>query len=343
MAKRKPTDSTNETKSTFAVADSENELRSAFGANDSENELRSTSGVADSENEPKSTSGVADSENELRSAFSVNDSMNESKPTSGAADSTNKPKSSRKTSAGRNQAKSPESAPVTKNPRKPKPAGASGHRERLRNRFLESNPDTIEDYHLIELLLFYSIPRKDTRYEAVELMRHFGSLRNLFMADQRELETVEGVGRSSAILIGLIHELMRRIDLDYLSTGLDCSDIDALGRVFSIVMRQEKDEVMYVIALDGAKRVLRYKKLYQSHTSAMNVFIRDITEFAISQRAEYLVISHNHPSGSVLPSYRDIELTENLSNGLKLLNIRLHEHIICADMAYYPIIRNRLG
>ena len=230
-----------------------------------------------------------------------------------------------------------------KRPKKTKPVGASGHRERLRNRFLESNPDTIEDYHLIELLLFYSIPRKDTRDEAVELMNRFGSLRRLFRADPHELESVEGIGKSSAVLIRLIHELMRRIDLDSLSAGLDCSDIDTLGRLLCMVMRQEQDEVMYLLALDGAKRLIKYKKLYQSHTSALNVFIRDITEYAISQHAEYIIISHNHPSGSILPSYRDEELTTNLLNGLKLLNIRLSEHIICSETAYYPIIRNRFG
>ena len=293
--------------------------------NNSTNDIITSPAVADDRDERKASHAAADNRGETKSspAAAVSGAQTES--------SLAPVKSTEKTAGG------------GKRPKKTKPVGASGHRERLRNRFLESNPDTIEDYHLIELLLFYSIPRKDTRDEAVELMNHFGSLRRLFRADPRELESVEGIGKSSAVLIRLIHELMRRIDLDSLSAGLDCSDIDTLGRLLCMVMRQEQDEVMYLLALDGAKRLIKYKKLYQSHTSALNVFIRDITEYAISQHAEYIIISHNHPSGSILPSYRDEELTTNLLNGLKLLNIRLSEHIICSETAYYPIIRNRFG
>ena len=325
MAKRKTTNSTNDIITSPAAADNRDERKASPAAADNRDERKASPTVADNMDERKASPAAADDRDERKSspAAAVSGAQTES--------SLAQVKSTEKTAGG------------GKRPKKTKPVGASGHRERLRNRFLESNPDTIEDYHLIELLLFYSIPRKDTRDEAVELMNRFGSLRRLFRADPRELESVEGIGKSSAVLIRLIHELMRRIDLDSLSAGLDCSDIDTLGRLLCMVMRQEQDEVMYLLALDGAKRLIKYKKLYQSHTSALNVFIRDITEYAISQHAEYIIISHNHPSGSILPSYRDEELTTNLLNGLKLLNIRLSEHIICSETAYYPIIRNRFG
>ena len=325
MAKRKTTNSTNDIITSPAVADDRGERKSSPAVADNRDERKASPTVADNMDERKASPTAADNRDETKSspAAAVSGAQTES--------SLAPVKSTEKNAGG------------GKRPKKTKPVGASGHRERLRNRFLESNPDTIEDYHLIELLLFYSIPRKDTRDEAVELMNRFGSLRRLFRADPHELESVEGIGKSSAVLIRLIHELMRRIDLDSLSAGLDCSDIDTLGRLLCMVMRQEQDEVMYLLALDGAKRLIKYKKLYQSHTSALNVFIRDITEYVISQHAEYIIISHNHPSGSILPSYRDEELTTNLLNGLKLLNIRLSEHIICSETAYYPIIRNRFG
>lgn len=325
MAKRRTTNSTNDIITSPAVADDRDERKTSPTVADNRDERKASPTVADNRGERKASLAAADDRDERKAspAAAVSGAQTES--------SLAPVKSTEKTAGG------------GKRPKKTKPVGASGHRERLRNRFLESNPDTIEDYHLIELLLFYSIPRKDTRDEAVELMNRFGSLRRLFRADPHELESVEGIGKSSAVLIRLIHELMRRIDLDSLSSGLDCSDIDTLGRLLCMVMRQEQDEVMYLLALDGAKRLIKYKKLYQSHTSALNVFIRDITEYAISQHAEYIIISHNHPSGSILPSYRDEELTTNLLNGLKLLNIRLSEHIICSETAYYPIIRNRFG
>lgn len=325
MAKRKTTNSTNDIITSPAVADNRDERKASPTVADKRGERKSSPTAADNMDERKASPAVADNMDETKSSPTTADSGAQTESSLAPV------KSTEKTAGG------------SKRPKKTKPVGASGHRERLRNRFLESNPDTIEDYHLIELLLFYSIPRKDTRDEAVELMNRFGSLRRLFRADPRELESVEGIGKSSAVLIRLIHELMRRIDLDSLSAGLDCSDIDTLGRLLCMVMRQEQDEVMYLLALDGAKRLIKYKKLYQSHTSALNVFIRDITEYAISQHAEYIIISHNHPSGSILPSYRDEELTTNLLNGLKLLNIRLSEHIICSETAYYPIIRNRFG
>ena len=250
------------------------------------------------------------------------------------ADSKQKDNSSENTSV-------PKSKEKSQKLKKVKPVGADGHRERLRSRYLESDPESIEDYHLLELLLFYSIPRRDTRDEAMALMSRFGSIKDIFMSDYEELTSVDGIGKNSAILISLVHEIMRRIDLDCIDKNMKYEDIDALGNLFSTIMRGEKGEIMYVLALDSAKRIIKLKKMYRSRGSTLNVFMRDITEFALSYRAAYIVISHNHPSGTVLPSYRDIEFTEALLKCLTMMNIGLYEHIICTDTAYYPIVKNK--
>ena len=183
MAKRKTTNSTNDIITSPAVADNRDERKASPTVADNMDERKASPTAADNRDETKSSPAAAVSGAQTESSLAP-------------------VKSTEKTAGG------------GKRPKKTKPVGASGHRERLRNRFLESNPDTIEDYHLIELLLFYSIPRKDTRDEAVELMNRFGSLRRLFRADPRELESGEGIGKSSAVLIRLVHELMRRVDLD---------------------------------------------------------------------------------------------------------------------------------
>lgn len=207
-----------------------------------------------------------------------------------------------------------------------------GHRERFKARYLEHGLDNFNDINVLELLLFYAIPRADTNAIAHELLDRFGSLSGVFEANVQELQEVAGIGENAALLLSLIPQVSRRylIDKRKPQKRIDCAA--AAGKYFLPIFMYERDEVLYMLCLDSQKCIICCRLISRGVVNTVEANVRKMTELALRYKASSVIISHNHPRGSVKPSREDDAVTTNLARALRAVGIELDDHIIvCGD------------
>ena len=177
----------------------------------------------------------------------------------------------------------------------------AGHRDRLKNRFLEEGLDGFDEINVLELLLFYALPRQDTNPIAHELLNRFGSLAGVLEAPTEALAQIPGMGRHAATLVSLIPALCRRYmvsrqeDRPYLTSTTQCGDY-LIPRFFGF-----RDEVVGLLCLDAKCRVISCQEIGRGSVNSAGVPTRKIVECALAANAISVVLAHNHPSGIALP------------------------------------------
>ncbi len=207
-----------------------------------------------------------------------------------------------------------------------------GHRERMRQRFLSEGLDNFQDHNVIELLLFYSVPMKDTNEEAHNLIDRFGSLSGVFDASFEDLCSVKGVGERTATLIKMMPELFKKYEIDKINTN--DAVLNTSERVAEYVAPYFKgliNEKMYVLCLDSSCRALNFTQVSEGIVNAAPLNTRKIIEVALNSSASSIILVHNHPSGIVAPSRNDVDATINMVNLLKKVSIRISDHIIIGN------------
>ena len=206
-----------------------------------------------------------------------------------------------------------------------------GHRERMKKKLLEQGLDVFDDHNVLELLLFYSMPRKDTNPLAHELLNSFGSLEAVFEAPAEELSKITGIGENTVALLKLIPEASRRyvIDKNRFDDILDSSK--KAGEYLVARFMYERDEVVYVICLDSKCKVICCKELFRGVANSAEISVRKIAELALAKNATSVIISHNHTSGIALPSLEDELTTKRIKAALASMGITLADHIVVAD------------
>ena len=209
-----------------------------------------------------------------------------------------------------------------------------GHRDRLRQSYLEHGLMSMNDINALELLLFYAIPRRDTNEIAHRLLDRFGSLDGVFSAPAEELQEVEGIGENAAALLTLIPEIMKK---SRVSKGREIRQIrssDDAGAYLLPYFLNERDEVVYLLCLDTKRCVICCAEMGRGVVNSVDTGIRRIVEKALKVRASSVIIAHNHPDGIALPSREDEVFTRALYNALETVGIRLEDHIIATEDDY---------
>jgi DNA repair protein RadC len=215
----------------------------------------------------------------------------------------------------------------------------SGHRNRIRQRFLKEGLDGFEDHQILELLLFYSHPRQDTNPVAHQLLSRFGSLAAVLEANIQDLKEVTGIGEQSAILLNLLPQLTRRYLHDRVNRQrLRLQKAKEVAAYMIPLMAGRATEVFYVLCLDVQSRVVYAERIETGLVNATFVHPRQVVECALRHRAVSVIVAHNHPSGNLQPSAEDIHLTKMLLNALKPLEIGFPDHLIVADDRYLSLL-----
>ncbi len=214
-----------------------------------------------------------------------------------------------------------------------------GHRQRLKETFLKTSLENFQPHNILELLLFYSIPRQDTNEIAHELINHFGSLKNVFDADYEELIRIKGIKENSAILIKMIPQLSK-IYLSNKPAEREVFDtFQKVGDYLVNLFVGEINEAIYIMLLDNSFRLIRTAKLTEGDLNNAILNFRSVIDLVVSARASRVIIAHNHPNGDILPSSEDIETTSTLHALLNGISVDLVEHFLIADNRYIPIIK----
>lgn len=203
------------------------------------------------------------------------------------------------------------------------------HRARVRETFKRTGADGMPDHNLLELLLFYSIPRKDTNEIAHRLIAAFGSLSRVFDASYEELMEIDGIGESSALLISMIPSICRRYIESSNSQKVNLSEPDeAMNYIIRKYYGSNKVESFYMLCLDAVGNLLNCCKLGEGTPGSVIVDKRKVLETALRNKADKVIFAHNHPNGIAAPSKDDISMTSELSSVLFSVGIRLADHII---------------
>lgn len=205
-----------------------------------------------------------------------------------------------------------------------------GHRDRLRARFSEHGLDNFNELNALELLLFYAIPRRDTNEIAHALLACFGSLEGVFLASERELLQVPGIGTNAAALIRLVPQLMKKSALSRPNRRETIMNSSDAGRYFIPRFMYEQDEVVYLLCLDAQKRVIKCAEMGRGVVNCVETSIRRIVETALKYKSSSVILAHNHPDGLALPSSEDDMVTKQVNTALALVGVSLEDHIIVA-------------
>ena len=215
-----------------------------------------------------------------------------------------------------------------------------GHRQRLKNKFLENGFLGFEPHNILELLLFYSIPRKDTNEIAHELLNHFGSLKNVFNADFNELIEVKGISENSATLIKMIPKIAQEYLNNSFKEGVILDTANKIGEYFISKYLGEPNEIVYAMLLSNKFELLSVVKIHEGSVNSAFVSPRKILDSVVKFNASMIVIAHNHPEGTVCPSMDDINTTADLMSAFSAFGIDLIEHFVISGNEFCPIIHS---
>jgi DNA repair protein RadC len=210
----------------------------------------------------------------------------------------------------------------------PARSDVAGHRRRLKDRFRAAGADAVADYELLELLLFRSIPRRDTKPLAKRLLARFASFGGVLGASERQLCEIDGIGPEVALDLKIVLAAAQRLTRgrvqgkQVLSSWSDVIDYCRAAMAFA-------DKEQFRILFLDKKNALIADELQQTGTvDHTPVYPREVVKRALELSSTALILVHNHPSGDPTPSRADIEMTRQIAEIAKPLGIALHDHII---------------
>ena len=212
-------------------------------------------------------------------------------------------------------------------PAKPKPHYAE-HRDRLRSRFREGGATALQDYELLELFLFNSIPRRDVKPIAKDLMRVFGNLGEICAAPLHRLTEVKGVGEKTALDLRLLHTISSHMARESVLGRPVLSSWNALLDYCRTAMQFEPVEQFRVLFLDRKNRLIADEILGKGTIDRAPVYPREIVKRALALEATAIILAHNHPSGDPTPSQSDIDMTFMIVETCEAVGISVHDHLV---------------
>lgn len=215
-----------------------------------------------------------------------------------------------------------------------------GHRERLKSRFEREGLSSFEPHEVLELMLFYAIPQKDTNQLAHALIEKFGSIDRVFDADTDLLMEVDGVGRHTALMIHMIPQLLQYYAKSRFRERPKVDDCESLSR--SIVSRIGflQHEVFAASAFDSDRYEIEFEVISEGSVVQTEVRLRKLVEFAVRTKAAVIVLAHNHVHGSVMPSQADRDATRLICKSLSQIGVMVADHIIVSGENYHSFAMN---
>ena len=215
-----------------------------------------------------------------------------------------------------------------------------GHRERMKNQFLEHGIEHLAPHQVLELVLFFAIPRVDTNLMAHELLSRFGSLAGVFNAGVRELCEVPGIGMNAATLLKLIPEVHKMYSYS-MYENIPLSDVDTIFDFVISLYHGVPVESVTAICLDGSMRILSNTIISKGNSCYVELDRSSLLARLSNSGCQSCIIAHNHPGTSAKPSSHDKLSTYSLKTVFDELSINLYEHVIVGDDGVYAIMHDR--
>ena len=215
-----------------------------------------------------------------------------------------------------------------------------GHRNRLKERFLKEGLDGFSEIQVLELVLFYCIPRKDTNPIAHALLEHFGGFSQVLEAPVEELKRIPGMGESSAAFLRLITETGRYYMVHRSTQASVLPTLEQCAEYMVPFFFGRRLETVFLLCLDAKCKVLCCKEVGEGSVNSAGISVRKIVETALGANATSVVLAHNHPSGVALPSGEDVQTTRKIAMALSAVEITLADHIVVAEEDYVSMAQS---
>ena len=220
----------------------------------------------------------------------------------------------------------------------------SGHRRRLKERFLIDGGNSMADYELLEFLLMMAIPRRDVKPIAKELLRKFGSFSDVIYANPNDLMQVKWVKENTCALFQLVAAAVKRVcqckmksdDVPLLPT------IDAVVDYCRAAIAYAEVEELHVIFLDTSFKLLGVELLRKGTLTDVSISPREVVLAALDKKASNIILVHNHPSDNIKPSDNDIRVTAKINEACNLMGIKLQDHIIIGKSDFFSFLRHKM-
>ncbi len=213
------------------------------------------------------------------------------------------------------------------------------HRERMRQRYMQEGPDGFATHELLEMLLYYSIPRSDTNDVAHRLLEENRGLIGIMSADINALGLTEGVGEKSAMLLGLMGALLRRAAIEQRpeTKRFDtCQKVREFVEPYYVGVGVER---VYVMALDNGMRMIDFYVACDGTVNEAYPIASAIAQRAMYKRASAVIVAHNHPDGFAIATAQDRDFSSKLEATLKLVGVVMLEHLLFGDGCCIPLVQ----
>ena len=211
-----------------------------------------------------------------------------------------------------------------------------GHRERMRNKYVNKGIEVFEQHEILEMLLFYAIPRKNTNDIAHRLLEACGSLSAVFDAPI-DILMQQGLSYNAAVLLHMIPDLSRAYQSDKFDNEEKIITDENIGKKMVHLLAGKNEECVYAFFLDAKGKEKYSGIISKGDASSAPLFSKDIVSIAARCKAVTVIIAHNHPSGVAFPSRADLEATADIADALDTIGIHLADHIIVADRDYISL------
>lgn len=203
----------------------------------------------------------------------------------------------------------------------------SGHRARLRERFMKSGLDGFLDYEILELLLTFGTPRKDCKQIAKNLLTKYKYLDKIFNLTSEELQLIPGIGSANSVGIRIPNEINRLLSERKMQIRKSLKSTEEVVEYLRIKIGSEKKEHFVILCLDSKSNLI-YDEVSVGTLNASLVHPREVFSKAIMHHANQIIIAHNHPSGDPTPSQSDLDTYKRLAEAGKLIGISLQSGYI---------------
>ncbi|MBQ1820362.1 MAG: RadC family protein [Clostridia bacterium] len=221
----------------------------------------------------------------------------------------------------------------------------AGHRERIRETYRNQGMNGMADHVVLEMLLTYAIPRKDVNELSHRLLNTFGSLTGVLEADPLRLSDIDGVGEKTALFLHALYDLHHRLSIEAAGSLNGATRLETPENAcrYAIALGMgDRYETLRIICLDSNMTVLHTETLQIGTLSHVSFEPRRVIETALTHKARYLILTHNHPSGILIPSSDDIETARMIEEVGSRLEIDVRDQLILSKNAAYSYQYDRV-
>ena len=224
-----------------------------------------------------------------------------------------------------------------------KGADHSGHRQRMRNRYLnEGSLDNFEEHQILEMFLFYALPRRDTNELAHKMIKEFGNLDALINSPPEAIVSRTGVSLNTAVLISMVGKVHTRSSISK-KIGIKLDTVEKVKQYCIELFKNKTTESFYIICLDKNKRIIAPVEIAKGSDSQVSVRISSMMSQINMLGTTAAFCAHNHPSGEEEFSIEDVRSTMIIKRCLYSYNIKLTDHIlVCGDKAVSMVEKNKI-